>query len=88
MNENKFTFEQILGALEAHQSGTSLSQIVEDLGIDTNTFYLWKGKYGETGFIQIQRMTKLQEENLKLKQMYADIALENRLLVDMLKRKQ
>ena len=57
------------------------------LGIHRSTFYNWKSKYGGMEVRELKRLKELEEENRKLKQMYADLALDNKILKDVLEKK-
>ena len=61
-----------------------MSIICRDHGISTATFYQWRSKYGGMEASDIKRLKELQEENEKLKRMYAEMALENRAIKDLL----
>lgn len=61
--------------------------ICRDKGITTATFYSWKHKYGGMGAQQLKELKSLQEENQRLKQMYADLSLDHRILKDIIKKK-
>jgi len=87
MKKNNFTESQILKALKENQQGISVSEISRDLGIDKSTFYYWKKKYGGMEEHQLSRLKELEEENRKLKQMYADVSLDVTMLKDILSKK-
>lgn len=56
-------------------------------GISNQTYYTWKSKYGGMGVSDIKRLKELEEENAKLKKMFADMALENHALKDLIEKK-
>lgn len=56
-------------------------------GINNQTFYVWKSKYGGMNVSDIKRVKELENENVKLKKMFADMALENNALKDLLEKK-
>ncbi|WP_086007148.1 transposase [Myroides odoratimimus] len=58
-----------------------------ELGIDKSTFYYWRKKYGGMQKQELKRLKELEEENRKLKQMYADVSLDNKILKDILSKK-
>lgn len=87
MKTSNFSENQILKSLKEHENGRSVSEISRDLGIDKSTFYYWKKKYGGMEKQELKRLKELEEENRKLKQMFADISLDNKMLKDILSKK-
>lgn len=61
--------------------------ICRELGISRSTLYQWRSKYGGMEVSQVRRLRELEEENRKLKQMYADLALDNQILRDVIEKK-
>jgi putative transposase len=80
MKKARFTESQIISALKSHETGKSTDDICRELGINRNTFYNWKKKYGGMDTSQLSRMKELEEENRKLKRMYAELALDHETL--------
>lgn len=64
-----------------------VAQILKKHGISHATYYNWKSKYGGTSITEIKRLKELETENAKLKRMYADKALENAAIKEVLSRK-
>lgn len=87
MKRTKFTESQIVKALMENEQGRSVGDISRDLGIDKSTFYYWRKKYGGMEQQQLKRLKELEEENNRLKQMYADVSLDNKMLKDVLSKK-
>lgn len=87
MKKTKFTEAQIVKALKEAESGRTVADISRELGINPQTFYNWKKKYSGMDGDQLKRLKELEEENRKLKQMYADAALDIRMLKDVLSKK-
>ncbi len=87
MKKTKFTESQIIKALKEEESGRSVSDISRELGINKQTFYNWKKKYSGMNGDQLKRLKELEDENRRLKQMYADAALDNKMLKDVLSKK-
>lgn len=80
MKKSRFNESQIVAALKSHEQGRELNDIIRELGINRNTFYNWKKKYGGMEVSQLKRMKELEEENNRLKHMYAELALDHRIL--------
>jgi len=84
MKRSKFSESQIIKALKENEQGRSVQEMSRELGIDTSTFYYWRKKYGGMEVQQLKELKELQEENRKLKQMFADVSLDNKMLKDVL----
>lgn len=87
MKKTKFTETQIVKAIKEAESGRSVADISRELGINPQTFYNWKKKYSGMDGEHLKRLKELEEENRKLKNMYADLALDNKMLKDVLSKK-
>lgn len=87
MKKSRFTETQIVKALKEHEGGRSAEDVCRELGINKGTFYNWRKKYGGMESNELRRLKELEEENRKLKAMYADLALDHRILKDVLSKK-
>ena len=87
MKKGKFTETQIVKALHEEQSGRKADDICRELGVSRATFYNCKSKYSGMEVSQLKQLKELQEENRKLKAMYADLALDHRILKDVIEKK-
>ena len=87
MRSSKFSESQIIKALQENQQGRSVGELSRELGIDKSTFYYWRKKYGGMEQQELKRLKELETENNKLKQMYADVSLDNKMLKDILSKK-
>lgn len=87
MKKSKFTESQIVKAVKENEQGRSVAEICRELGIKLSTFYNWRKKYSGMEASQLKRLKELEAENLKLKQMYADVSLDNQMLKDILSKK-
>jgi putative transposase len=79
--------EQIIGVLREADAGGSVKELCRRHGISTATYYQWKPKYGGLEASDVKRLRELQHENQRLKQMYADLSLEDSALKDLIHRK-
>lgn len=87
MKRTKFTETQIISTLKRYESGVKTEDLCRELGIHRATFYNWKKKYSGMDSLQLKRLKELEEENRKLKQMFADVSLDNKMLKDVLSKK-
>lgn len=87
MRKSKYTEHQIIGYLKQADSGRKVDDICRDAGISPATYYKWKSKYGGLEASDIRRMRDLEQENSRLKRLYADMALENNALKDLIEKK-
>lgn len=87
MKKSRFSEAQIIGMLQQYESGIKVTDIFRDKGITTATFYSWKRKYEGMDAQQLKELKSLQEENRRLKQMYADLSLDHRILKDIIEKK-
>ncbi len=86
MKRSKFNETKILAILKEAEAGMTVSEIGRKYGISNGTFYNWKSKYAGMSGSEIRRMRNLEEENKKLKQMYADLSLENNVLKELIEK--
>lgn len=76
--KKRFTEEQIIRILKEHKGGTRAADIVREHGISEQTFdRCWKSKYGGMDVREAKRLRRLEEENRRLKEMVADLSLDN-----------
>lgn len=87
MKKTRFTESQIVATLKRQEAGIPTKEICRDLGISEATFYNWKSKYGGMEASDVKRLKDLEEENARLKKMYADLAMDNEILKDLFTKK-
>ncbi len=87
MRKSKFSESQIVGMLRDAESGVPVADLVRKHGVSKATFFKWRSKYGGASVSDVKRLRELEAENAKLKRMYADLALENAAIKDVLHRK-
>ena len=87
MKNSRFSESQIIAILKEGEAGVAVAEILRKHGIGKNTYYGWKSKYGGMEASELKRVRELEAENAKLKKMYAELALENAAIKDVLSRK-
>ena len=87
MKKKRFTETQIFSILKEFDAGQNIQEISREHGVSKATIYNWKAKYGGMEMNELKRFKELEEENRKLKQMYTDLALDNKMLKDILGKK-
>ena len=87
MRTSRFTESQIVAILKEGEAGVPVAEILRKHGISRPTYFNWKSKYGGASVTELRRLKELELENAKLKRMYAELALENTAIKDVLGRK-
>lgn len=87
MKKTRFTETQIVSILKQQEGGIPTKEICRQHGISEATFYNWKSKYGGMESSDVKRLRDLEEENARLKKMYADLAMDNQILKDLFTKK-
>jgi putative transposase len=87
MKKTRFTEQQIVAILKQHDHGSKVSDICREHGICDATFYNWKAKYGGMDVSHLRKLKELEEENSRLKRMYADLSLVHHALKDAVSKK-
>ena len=87
MKKTKFTETQMVKAILEHEKGRRAEDICRELGISTVTFYKWRQKYGGLQVNELKKMKELEEENSKLKRMFANLSLVHEALKDAVAKK-
>jgi putative transposase len=87
MKKSRFTETQIILILKESDAGMLVKDVCRKHGISEATYYHWKSKYGGMEASDLKRMKELEVELSQLKRMYADLALENRAMKDLIAKK-
>ncbi len=87
MRTSKFTETQIMTIRKQGDAGLAVKDLCRQAGISTATYYQWKSKYGGLEASELRRVKNLEAENSKLKCMYAEMALDNAALKDLIAKK-
>lgn len=87
MKKSKFSESQIVNILKEAEAGVSLEELSRQHGFSKASFYKWKAKYSGMSISDIKRLKELEEENRRLKQMYANLSLDYQVLKDIVEKK-
>ena len=87
MKKSKFTETQIVKAIQEHEAGRKAEDICRDLGITTASFYKWRQRYGGMEASDVKKLKEIQDENARLKRMFAELSLVHEALKDAVARK-
>ena len=84
--KKRFTEEQIIKILKEYETGKKTSDIIREHNISEQTFYRWKTKYGGMEAQDAKKLKQLEEENKRLKELVADLSLDNKVLKDIISK--
>ncbi len=87
MRKKRFNEYQIIKVLKQAEEGRSVRDVCREHGISTSTFYNWREKFGGMTASEVKRLKKLERENRRLKQLYAEASLEVAALKDIIAKK-
>ena len=87
MKKSRFSKAQILGILGQQDQGQTVVQICREHSLSEPTFYSWKSKFGGMSVRELQRLKHLEDENCRLKQLYAELSLEHQVIKEVLRKK-
>lgn len=87
MRKARFTEHLIIAVIKSVEAGRTVKDVCRETGISEATYYNWKSRYGGMEASDIKKIKDLEDENRRLKQMFADLSLENRALKDVIEKK-
>lgn len=87
MKKSRYTETQIIKVLKEVEGGRLVKEVCREYGISDATYYNWKSKYGGMEASDVKRLKELEEENRRLKSMFADLSLEHKILKDIVEKK-
>jgi putative transposase len=87
MKKSRFSEQKIVSILKQAEDGMSVQDLCRKHGISNATFYNWRSKYGGMSVSMLKRMKELEEENSRLKRMYADERLKAELRKETIEKK-
>ena len=87
MRKSKFSPHQIASILKEFDQGKSVSDLTREHGVSSAAFYKWRSKYAGMNSKELKKLKLLEEENRKLKQMYATLALDHQMAKEVIEKK-
>lgn len=87
MKSKRYTEEQIIGFLKAHESGAKVADLVRQHGFSEQSFYRWKSEYGGMEVSEAKSLRDLEAENARLKKLLAEAELDKAMLKDVVSKK-
>ncbi len=87
MRPSKFSEAQIVAILREAEAGVPVAEVIRKHGVSRATYFRWQAKYANATVSELTRLRDLEQENARLKRMYAELALENTAIKDVLNRK-
>jgi putative transposase len=87
MRKSRFTETQIVKILKEVEGGRQVKEVCREYGVSDATYYNWKAKYGGMEASDIRRLKEMEDENRRLKQMFADLSLKHEALKDIVEKK-
>ena len=87
MKKSRITETQIVSILKQADAGVPVKDLCRQAGISVATYYQWKSKYGGLEASELRRVKDLEAENARLKRMYAELALDNAAMKDLIAKK-
>ena len=85
--KKRFTEEQIIKALKRLEAGEKPKDLCRELSVHEQTLYNWKSKFGGMEVSEVKRLKELEQENLRLKKLVADLSLDNQILKEVNSKK-
>jgi len=87
MSKPRFTETQIVALLKEAENGIAVPELCRRHGVGQSTFYKWRSKYGGMDASDIRRLKELEDENARLKKMYAELSLKHEMLEEIVTKK-
>lgn len=87
MRKSRFSEAQIVSILKEADAGMKVADVCRKHGVSEPTYYKWKSKYGGLEASELKRIKDLEAENAKLKRMYAEMAMVNDALKELIEKK-
>lgn len=87
MKKTRFSESQIVAVLKEAEAGIPIGELCRKHGISDASFYLWRKKFGGMSETDLKRLRQLEEENRRLKHMFAELSIDHHILKDIVEKK-
>ncbi|OEY72822.1 transposase [Salegentibacter salarius] len=87
MKKSRYSPQQIAKILKEFDNGKTAAEISREYSISTAAFYKWRERYGGMNGKELKRLKDLEEENRRLKQMYANLSLDHQMAKEIIEKK-
>jgi putative transposase len=87
MKTSRFTESQIISILKQAEAGTPVPELCREHGMSSASFYKWRSKFGGMDASMMSRMKELEDENRRLKKMYAEERLKAEMVTEAMQKK-
>jgi putative transposase len=87
MKRARYSNSQIINILKQAEAGTPVPDLCREHGMSSASFYKWRSKYGGMDVSMMSRLKELEEENRRLKKMYAEVQLQKDIIQEAMKKK-
>ena len=87
MKKSRFSEEKIIAVLKQWEAGVKPAELMRKHGVSEATLYNWKARYGGLDVSQLRKLKELENENARLKKMYAELSLAHHALQDAVEKK-
>ena len=86
MKKSRFTEEKIIGVLKQMEAGRKVAELAREIGVSEATIYTWKSRYGGMEVSEARRLRELEQENLQLKKLVAELSLDKEALKTVIRK--
>ena len=87
MKQSRYSEPQILAILRQAEGGVPVAELCREHGMSDASFYKWRAKYGGMDASMVSQMKAIEDENRRLKKMFAELSMQNELLKEALGKK-
>jgi putative transposase len=87
MKKSKYSDSQIMGILKQAEAGSPVPELCREHGMSSATFYKWRSKYGGMDASMMSRLREFEDENRRLKKMYAEERLKAEIIQEAMAKK-
>jgi len=87
MKKSRFTEKQVLEVLKELESGVAAADLCRKHGVSQATIYNWRTKFAGMTESELKKLRQLEQENSRLKRMYAELSIDHKILKDVIEKK-